>query len=152
MAMATTQTSMTGPNNAATLAVPLLCAANKPIRMMTARGATNSAKAGLASLSPSTADSTEIAGVMTESPRNIDAPMTPRSRIKGVRRPAARVASAISDKVPPSPLLSARNSNSTYFSVTVTISAQTMSDKTPSTMSLVTPRSLLAASTASRNA
>jgi hypothetical protein len=72
--------------------------------------------------------------------------------MKAVRRPMARVASAVSDSVPPSPLLSARNSSSTYFSVTVTISAQTISDSTPSTMSRVTPCSLLAAMTASRKA
>ena len=68
-----------GPNIAATLAVPRLWAANKAIRMMTVSGTTKSLNAGLASLSPSTADNTEIAGVITESPRNIEAPITPNS-------------------------------------------------------------------------
>ena len=75
---------------------------------------------------------------MTESPRNIAAPMTPSSSTNGVRRPSARVASAVSDSVPPSPLLSARSRISTYLRVTTTISAQTISDSTPSTMSRVT--------------
>ena len=37
-------------------------------------------------LSPSTAERTEIAGVMTESPRNIEAPITPTMKTKAVRR------------------------------------------------------------------
>ena len=73
-------------------------------------------------------------------------------KTNAVRRPSARVASAVNDRVPPSPLLSARSRISTYFSVTVTISAQTMSESTPSTMSRVTMWSALAAIAASRKA
>src|SRR6185503_7911271 len=124
MAIEINQMTMMGPNIAATLAVPRLCAANKAIRIITVNGTTKSPNAGLASLSPSTADSTEIAGVITESPRNIEAPITPRIKTRAVRRPSARVASAVSDRVPPSPLLSARSRRSTYFSVTVMMSAQ----------------------------
>ena len=62
--------------------------------------------------------------------------MTPTMKTKAVRRPSARLASAVSESVPPSPLLSARSRISTYFSVTVMISAHTISDSTPST----TPR------------
>ena len=40
IAIATNQTTMIGPNIAATLAVPRLCAANRPIRMTTVSGAT----------------------------------------------------------------------------------------------------------------
>ena len=47
--------------------------------------------------------------------------------------PSARWASAISASVPPSPLLSARSRMTTYLSVTMTISAQRISDSTPST-------------------
>ena len=64
--------------------------------------------------------------------------MTPTMKTNAVRRPSARVASAVSDSVPPSPLLSARSRIRTYFSVTVMMSAHTMSDSTPSTMSRVT--------------
>ena len=42
--------------------------------------------------------------------------------------PSARCASAISDSVPPSPLLSARRTSSTYLSVTMMISAQRISE------------------------
>ena len=63
------------------MAVPRLCAANKAIRIVTVSGATYSPMVGFASLSPSTDESTEIAGVITLSPRNIEAPMTPMTRI-----------------------------------------------------------------------
>src|SRR5450631_1493089 len=85
-----------GPNIAAILAVPRLCAANKPIRMKTVSGATYSLNAGLASLSPSTAESTEIAGVITESPRNIEAPMTPRRYTNAGRQRRQRQRAALS--------------------------------------------------------
>ena len=48
-----------------------------------------------------------------------------------------RWSSAIRASVPPSPLLSARMIKSTYFSVTTTISAHSISDMTPSTISRV---------------
>ena len=51
----------------------------------------------------------------------------------GAARPSARGASAISASVPPSPLLSARSRMSTYLRVTMTISAQMISDRMPST-------------------
>ena len=41
----------------------------------------------MTSFRPSTADSTEIAGVMTASPRNMAAPMTPSRNTSAVRRP-----------------------------------------------------------------
>ncbi len=138
MAIETNHTTMTGPNKAATLAVPPRCAANSPIRMATVIGATYSLKAGVASFNPSTADSTEIAGVMTLSPRNMEAPMTPRMKTKAVRRPSARLASAVSESVPPSPLLSARSRISTYLAVTVMSNAHTISDSTPRTTARLT--------------
>ena len=49
----------------------------------------------------------------------------------------ARCARAINVSVPPSPLLSARRMNSTYLIVTMTISAQRMSDTMPKTISRV---------------
>ncbi len=58
----------------------------------------------------------------------------------------------MSVSVPPSPLLSARSRMSTYFSVTTTISAQRMSESTPSTAARVTVPPAVAAFTASRNA
>ena len=69
-----------------------------------------------------------------------------------VRRPSARDASAVSDSVPPSPLLSARRSTRTYLTVTTTASAQRIKESTPSTISRVIGPESAAATTASRNA
>ena len=129
---------MIGPKNAATRAVPRLCTANSATRMTMVSGTRSARTPASTSFRPSTADSTEIAGVITESPRNIAAPIMPSSNTSGVRRPSARVASAVSESVPPSPLLSARSRSRTYLSVTTMISAHRISDSTPSTMSRVT--------------
>ena len=115
-------------------------------------GTTECSNAGVTSVSPSTADNTEIAGVMTASPKNMEAPTTPSRNTSAVRRPNARVASAVNDRVPPSPLLSARSSRSTYLIATTTINAHTISESTPSTMSRVTGPDSTAATTATRNA
>ena len=56
--------------------------------------------------------------------------MTNTSR---VRSPSARWASAMSDSTPPSPLLSARMTKSTYLTVTTMISAHSARLTTPST-------------------
>jgi len=50
-----------------------------------------------------------------ESPRNIEAPITPSASSGQLRRPNARCPSVISESVPPSPLLSARSSSRTYL-------------------------------------
>ena len=68
MASTTNQTSMTGPKNCATAAVPRDCAANRATRMATVTGSTASFMPGATSFRPSTADSTEMAGVITASP------------------------------------------------------------------------------------
>ena len=57
-----------GPNQAATLAVPWLCTAESPTRMARLSGSTKRSKAGVASVRPSTAERTEIAGVIIASP------------------------------------------------------------------------------------
>ncbi len=62
------------------------------------------------------------------------------------------MARATSVSVPPSPLLSARNRMKTYLSVTTTISAHRINERTPSTMSRVTGPPAEAASIASRRA
>ncbi len=115
-------------------------------------GTTKCSKAGVTSFKPSTADKTEIAGVITESPRNMEAPMTPKISTSGVRRPIARVASAVKESVPPSPLLSARSKIRMYLMVTTTIKAHRMSESTPSTVSRVIGPDSAAAATATRNA
>ena len=66
--MTTNQTSMIGPNALPIVAVPNRCAANRPTRMTSARGKMYGLSAVVATLTPSSALSTEIAGVMTPSP------------------------------------------------------------------------------------
>ena len=106
----------------------------------------------MTSLRPSTADNTEIAGVIMESPMNIEAPTTPSASNGQLRRPNARCPSAISDSVPPSPLLSARNSSSTYLAVTTMNNDHRISERTPRTMVRDTGAPFAAWVTASRNA
>ena len=67
---------------------------------------------------PSSAERTEIAGVMMASPENRAAPATPSRKAIALRWPSARWASAFSDRMPPSPLLSACMRNRTYLAVT----------------------------------
>lgn len=79
-----------------------------------------------------------MAGVITPSPKNSEAPKMPRMPTTyAEREPCLRVrwVSAISAMMPPSPSLSARMMMVTYLSVTVIISAQNASDSTPSTVS-----------------
>ena len=99
--------------------------------MTTVAGNTNGASSASTCLSPSSADSTEIAGVMIASPENSAEPATPSRKTIVVRLPSALWASAFSDRMPPSPLLSACIRNSTYFAVTTISSAQMISDTTP---------------------
>src|SRR6201996_717112 len=87
-----------------------------------------------------------------ESPMNIEAPITPSASNGQLCRPNARWPSPISDSVPPSPLLSARNSRSTYLAVTTMNSDHRIRLSTPSTSVRVTCSPAAAAVTASRNA
>ena len=59
---------MTGPNRAPTRCVPHRCATNSTVRIVAATGSTTWDRLGAATFSPSTADITEIAGVITLSP------------------------------------------------------------------------------------
>ena len=67
-AMTTKYTSITGPKNRPTLVVPLDWIENSATRMTTLIGSTSAAKPGATTATPSTADSTEIAGVTAPSP------------------------------------------------------------------------------------
>src|SRR4030088_1584425 len=87
-----------------------------------------------------------------ESPMNIEPPTTPSASNGQLLRPSARCPSAISESVPPSPLLSARSSSSTYLAVTTIKSAHRISDRTPSTMIRLTGSPCAAPATASRHA
>ena len=131
--MATKNVAMIGAKNAATPAVPRLSARNSRMRMTTVAGSTNGASSASTCLRPSSAARTEIAGVMMASPENSAAPATPIRSTIIVRLPSAICASAVSERMPPSPLLSANIRNSTYLAVTTMSSAQTISDTTPMT-------------------
>jgi hypothetical protein len=60
--------AITGPNSRPTASVPKRWIANSPVNTASAIGTTSDSSAGVATLSPSTADSTEIAGVIIPSP------------------------------------------------------------------------------------
>ena len=59
---------MIGPNARPIAAVPKRWTTNRPTRITTASGMTNGFRAVVATLTPSSALNTEIAGVMTPSP------------------------------------------------------------------------------------
>ena len=61
-------TTVMGPKNLPMPAVPRFCTANRQKRMMMVSGITPFLNVGEMTSSPSTADSTEMAGVMTPSP------------------------------------------------------------------------------------
>src|SRR5262245_10533243 len=67
-AMVTNQTSTTGPNAHPMRAVPRFCTANRTTRIATAIGMTCGLKKSVATLRPSSALRTEIAGVTMPSP------------------------------------------------------------------------------------
>ena len=71
--------------------------------------------------------------MITPSPKNRQAPAMPTRAIALLtpRPTETRCASAISARMPPSPRLSARITRKTYFSVTMMISDQKISDSTP---------------------
>ena len=132
------QSMHTGPKNAPTTAVPCRWNMKSATSTNAASGSTQGLKALVPTSRPSTADTTEIAGVSTASPKKSDAPKSPTVRMKkrhsGCLRTAA-LASAISAMVPPSPRLSARMTSTTYLSETTIISTQRIADSPPSTLS-----------------
>ena len=108
--------------------------------MPTVTGTTIGSKTRVATLNPSTALKTEMAGVIMPSPYNSAAPNRP---IEMSAAPwnffsdSSRI-SATSARMPPSPPLSARITNSTYFTDTVKMSDQKTSESTPRTLAWVT--------------
>ena len=125
---------MIGPNSRPTLVVPTDCSQNSPTRMPIASGTTRRSNPCSTVASPSTADSTEIAGVIMQSPKNSAVASTPRMTRLGPQRlpvPERRWISASSARLPPSPLLSARMMIETYLTVTIIISDQNIRLMTP---------------------
>src|SRR5271167_869234 len=138
--IATNQPIITGPNRPPTAPVPWRCTANSATMITAVTGTTQPAKPGSITLRPSTADSTEIAGVIMLSPENSAAPRMPSAastivmRLPGAPHRRTRATSAM---IPPSPSLSARITSVTYVSVTMIITDQKISDTTPYTLSVV---------------
>ena len=76
-AIAMNQTTITGPKNRPTVSVPLRCMANSAAMTAAVMGRTRSANSGPSTFMPSTAESTEMAGVIMLSPKNSATPRMP---------------------------------------------------------------------------
>src|SRR5215831_14248147 len=112
---------------------------NRATMIATVIGMTRPDTDGAATLTPSTAESTEMAGVIMLSPKNSEAPKIPSAaRIAFARRPpgrARRRIKAISAMIPPSPSLSARITSRTYVTVTMIVTDQKISEMIPKMLS-----------------
>ena len=86
----TNQTTITGPNSRPTAAVPKRWIRNRTTRIDGGdRHDQVSRATGRTTFTPSTAESTEIAGVIMLSPKNSEAPKMPRAARISCRPPAA---------------------------------------------------------------
>ena len=102
--------------------------------MATDTGITHDSKAVVATSNPSTALSTEMAGVIRPSPYSRAVPNTPSAmmaRFVPTGSPRAGISSAVSARMPPSPWLSARITSIRYLTEMMTISAQNTTEATP---------------------
>ena len=92
---------------------------------------------------PSTADKTEMAGVMIPSPKNSEAPIKPieiNSNFFRWLKLVLRKFSASKAIIPPSPLLSARMTIAEYLMVMTMVMVQKIMDKIPNTFAGVMPK------------
>ena len=132
--MMTNHTDITGPNSLPTRVVPWRWKKKSAASTASVPGTTQLCSAGAATVRPSTAPSTEIAGVMTPSPKKIEVPKMPRKsslrRSFGRSRTACEASASIAIR-PPSPLLSARRMSTTYLRETTIVSVQNTSESTP---------------------
>ena len=129
------QSSITGPKMPPMNFVPRYWNRKSPNRITQERGTTRCSTSGQTSLMPSTAPRTVIAGVITASPQSMAAPIRTTSvpMLRPLRTPRSKWPSASRAKTPPSPRLSARRTKIVYFTLTTTISDQTMRERTPKT-------------------
>ncbi len=72
------QIEVIGPNSLPIFSVPKRCTANTASSTTTVIGTMKACRPGAATSRPSTAPSTEMAGVITPSPKNSEAPKMPR--------------------------------------------------------------------------
>src|SRR5579859_7852058 len=112
---------------------------NRTTMIATVMGMTSPDTDGAATLTPSTAESTEMAGVIMLSPKNSEAPKIPSAASTAFARippgRARRRIKAISAMIPPSPSLSARITSSTYVTVTMIVTDQKISETIPKMLS-----------------
>jgi hypothetical protein len=116
-AIAVNQTIITGPNRRPTAAVPLRWKANNSTMITAVMGTIRLSRPGWTTFRPSTADSTEIAGVIMLSPKNSAAPKIPTVASTATTRrreaPPQRRNNVISAMMPPSPSLLSRITSTT---------------------------------------
>ena len=86
-AIVVNQTIMIGPNMRPTAPVPSRWVANRTTMIVAVIGTTRLSSDGSITFIPSTAESTEIAGVIMLSPKNSAAPKTPRPASRNLVRP-----------------------------------------------------------------
>ncbi|CAB4346757.1 unannotated protein [freshwater metagenome] len=82
--MITNQITITGPKSLPTRLVPKRWSTNSPVRTTTVIGTTRSPADGLITVSPLTADITEIAGVIIPSPKKSATPKRPAAISAGL--------------------------------------------------------------------
>src|SRR5260370_10939417 len=112
---------------------------NRTTMIATVMGMTRPDTDGAATLTPSTAESTEMAGVIMLSPKNSEAPKIPSAASTiFARLPAGRARrriEAIRAMTPPSQSLSARITSRTYVTVTMVVTDQKISETIPKMVS-----------------
>ena len=133
--------NMMGPKAFPIRSVPNRCTANSDVRMTTVMGTMYCATLGTAISSPSMAPNTLMAGVMMPSPYSRAVPKSASAtnrppRLKPVGVPRGKIKASIANW-PPSPRLSARSTKLTYFTVITRVSAHTISERMPNTLSRV---------------
>jgi hypothetical protein len=130
-ASARNHTIITGPKTVPIFPAPRDCTKNSATRITTVIGTTNACAALVATPIPSTAESTEIAGVITPSPNTIPAAKSSISATNvsdaGIPTRLVGRSCASSASVPPSPSLSARSITVAYFTQTTRIMPSTCS-------------------------
>ena len=124
---------MTGPNSRPTAPLPSRWSTNSRTIIVAVIGTTNVASDGWIVSIPSTADSTDIAGVIMLSPKNSAAPKMPTDPSTPNAFVDSRLSPSNASRAsrPPSPSLSVRMNVSTYISVTITVMAQNTSEIAP---------------------
>ena len=133
--MVANQTSMIGPNRRPSGPVPCRWTMNRATMITRVIGITRGSIEDEIVSVPSTAESTEIAGVIMLSPKNSAAPNTPRPASRNFRRagmtfPSWRICE-ISAMIPPSPWLSAFITSPTYLTVTISVTDQKIRETMP---------------------